>query len=228
VFGAIGVGPDGWKSYQEWQKVAYAEGGSHASMAVGGAILLLAGSNPACSMVGTGLVLVGGMAKMVFDSGDAEREARQKFLEGAGVPAGAIPSLVNAEPGRIEELREMGFDYEQLIALAQSAPTLFTEGEGEAGTLQGLEGLQRQFGLNGDQLYGLLDTVIKANPGDPAAAVGGFVRYSGGVGQGGYMPTTREGWIQKYQEQLALFDPRYDAEQIASVNAVISYLQSLP
>ncbi|MFY0526685.1 hypothetical protein ACN28I_27265 [Archangium gephyra] len=30
---------------------------------------------------------------------------------------------------------------------------------------------QRQFGLTGDQLYGLLDTIIQANPEDPASAV---------------------------------------------------------
>jgi hypothetical protein len=228
VFGALGVGLDGWRAFQEWQKGDYAEAGSHATMAVGGAILLLAGSNPAGIMVGTGLVLIGGLAKMVFDSGDAEREAREKFLKGAGVPEAAIPTLVNAEPGRIEELRAMGFNYEQLITLAQSAPTLFTESEGEAGTLQGIEELQRQFGLSGDQLYGLLDTVIKANPEDPAAAVGHFVMNAGGVGQGGFMPTTREGWIQKYQEQLGQLDPHYDAEQIATLNSVISYLQSLP
>ncbi|HEX8433605.1 hypothetical protein, partial [Archangium sp.] len=228
VFGGLGVALDGWKAYQEWQKGDYAEAGSHASMAVGGAVLLLAGANPVGLMVGTGLVLVGGMAKMVFDSGDAEREAREKFLKGAGVPEAAIPTLVNAEPGRIEELRAMGFTYDQLITLAQSAPTLFTESEGEAGTIQGLEEMQRQFGLNGTQMYGLLDTVIKANPGDPAAAVGQFVMNAGGVGQGGFMPTTREGWIQKYQEQLAGLDPNYDTEQIATVNAVIAYLESLP
>ncbi|MFY0526684.1 hypothetical protein ACN28I_27260 [Archangium gephyra] len=43
------------------------------------------------------------------------------------------------------------------------------------------------------------------------------------------MPTTREGWIQKYQEMLEwLQGSGGDAEQIATINAVIAYLQSLP
>jgi hypothetical protein len=228
VFGALGVGLDGWNAFQEWRKGDKAEAGAHATMAVGGAILLVAGSNPVGIMVGTGLVLIGGMAKMIFDWGDAEKEAREKFLTEAGVPAAAIPTLVNAEPGRIEELRAMGFNYEQLIALAQSAPSLFTTSENEAGTLQGLVELQRQFGMDSTQLYGLLDIVIQANPEDPAAAVEEFVSFAGGVGNGGMMPTTREDWIQKCQQQLDMLDPEDDAAAVQTLRETIAYLQSLP
>jgi hypothetical protein len=90
VFGGLGVALDGWNAFKEWRKGDYAEAGSHATMAVGGAILLVAGANPVGIMVGTGLVLIGGMAKMVFDWGDAEKEAREKFLKGNRSPAQAV------------------------------------------------------------------------------------------------------------------------------------------
>jgi hypothetical protein len=40
--------------------------------------------------------------------------------------------------------------------------------------------------------------------------------------------SSREGWIQKYQEQLDMLDPEDDAEQLETVNAVIAYLRSPP
>ncbi|MFP2924881.1 hypothetical protein ACLESO_06625, partial [Pyxidicoccus sp. 3LG] len=229
IAGGIIAGIEVYNGVQAWQDGNHVGAVGHGFLATGGALMALGATTlsvPVAGWIaGAAMIIVGGVMVGVGNDNEA-REAREEFLRSAGVPEDVIGTLAE-DPERVKQLAEMGLSVDQLIDLARRAPTLFTLGNGEGGTIQGLQELQRQFGLTGDELYGMLEAVMAANPESPASAVEWFVANAGGVRAGGMMPTSPEGWIQKYEELLATIDPEGNPELHATVTAVLAELNEI-
>jgi hypothetical protein len=200
----------------------------HGFLAMGGALMTagaVSSSVPVAGWVAGAAMIIGGGILVAVGQNNMAREDREKFLASAGVPEEIIPVLSD-DPGRVEELAGMGFTTEQLLDLAGRAPSLFTRGDNEGGPIQGLQALQQQYGLSGPEVYGLLRTILDSGVEHPDSAVHFLVKSSGGIAQGGDMPTTHEGWIERYESLQAGLDPERNEEQYAAVQATLEFLEA--
>jgi len=177
VLPAVGIGLDAWNALDAFRDGNYGRAGLHVASMAGG-VLMVAGLGPVGVIAGGALVLGAAIGLTLMDGGDDRRKAREAFLIDAGFDPAVASRLASAPEGRMRQLQELGFDYQEIVDLAE-ADSILLKGDVSSDRLNELKAL----GLNDAQIRDLERTAFPALLGE--VPLGNFVKFAQAMGMTG-------------------------------------------
>ena len=151
--------------------------------------------------IGAAISAIGELTVAPFEAAKLN-DARKRYLEEIGVSPELSKTLRDADPERIEELRqELGISAEDVQALASQMPWLLTEGTNNGLYLDPVVEMLKGYGITGDDAFALLSSMGKGHE-DPSFST--FVVLNNISREAGFAQTPEDfdRLLQRLREQL--------------------------